>query len=193
MCICLGNLLKRLYFLYYNSMHSTTHHLYDNILQGHRKSLKHGNELTTHGLSVIYLPQECLMYQINAKDNKCSSTSVKKLDEQVKKYHCRDAFLKTMCRETPNMPYLPFPLPSSWSDRKGPSQLLNRCMKFTACLIPLMGHLFPLLSHKVRVPVLSSESGSKQLVPVSIVCPAVHFKERTGANVILCLIQGKIS
>lgn len=58
MCICLGNLLKRLYFPYCNSMHSTTHYLYDNILQGYRKSLKHGDELTTQGLSDIYLAQE---------------------------------------------------------------------------------------------------------------------------------------
>lgn len=58
MCIRLGNLLKKLYFTYCNSMHSTTHYLYDNILQGYCKSLKHRDKLGIQGLSNIYLAQE---------------------------------------------------------------------------------------------------------------------------------------
>ena len=81
-------------------MHSTTHYLYDNILQGYHKSLKHGDKLTAQGLSHIYLAQEHQMYQVNAKDNKCSSTSAKELAEEDKKHHCRDACLKIMCRKT---------------------------------------------------------------------------------------------
>lgn len=66
--------------------------------------------------------------------------------------------------------------------------------KITASLMPHLGHLlFPLLSHKVRVAVLSSGSDSKQSAHLSTGCSAIQFKGRSWVNVMCCPTSGQNS
>lgn len=57
---------------------------------------------------------------------------------------------------------------------------------YRRCQTSLGNLLFSLLSHKFSFS-LSSEYESKLLAPLSTACSAIHFKEKSWMNVILCL------
>lgn len=102
---------------------------------------------------------------MNAKDDKCSSTSVKELAERDKKHHCRDACFKIVCCKTLDEPPLSLTtclfsplLVSNWATR----QSCGCLRKIRPCQTSHLENLiFSLFSHKVSFS-LSSEYESKQ-------------------------------